>query len=228
MGTVSCQISMSLDGYVAGPEQSLTDPLGRGGLRLHEWLFGLDAWRERHGLAGGERNVDAEVVEEAVRDVGAYVMGRRMFGGGDGPWDLDWRGWWGEDPPWHAPVFVLTHRPRETLVMRGGTEFHFVTDGIEAALRRARAATGTGGVQVTGGADTVRQFLTAGLLDTLQLHLVPIVLGAGERLFEGVDDLPLEQVSVIAGPTVTHVTYRVRRQPTGPGWTAVRRGCRQT
>ncbi|SCG64454.1 dihydrofolate reductase family protein [Micromonospora coxensis] len=211
MGTVSCQISMSLDGYVAGPEQSRQDPLGRGGLRLHEWLFGLDAWRERHGLAGGERGVDADVVEEMTRDVGAYVMGRRMFGGGDGPWDPEWRGWWGDDPPFRTPVFVLTHHPRETLVMRGGTEFHFVTDGVEAALARAREAAGDKVVSVAGGADTVRQFLAAGLLDVLQLHLVPIVLGAGERLFEGVGDPRLEQVSVVGGPTVTHLTYRVRR-----------------
>ncbi|WP_446212483.1 dihydrofolate reductase family protein [Micromonospora sp. IBSANI012] len=211
MTTVSCQISMSLDGYVAGPDQSRQDPLGRGGLRLHEWFFGLDAWRERHGLAGGERGVDAEVVDEMTRDVGAYVMGRRMFGGGDGPWDLDWTGWWGEDPPFRTPVFVLTHHPRETLVMRGGTEFRFVTEGLAAALRQARAAAGDRVVSVAGGASTVNQCLAAGLLDTLQLHVVPIVLGAGERLFEGVGDPRLEQVSVVAGPTVTHVTYRVRR-----------------
>ena len=211
MTTVSCQISMSLDGYVAGPDQSRQDPLGRGGLRLHEWFFGLDAWRERHGLAGGERGVDAEVVDEMTRDVGAYVMGRRMFGGGDGPWDLDWTGWWGEDPPFRTPVFVLTHHPRETLVMRGGTEFHFVTDGLAAALRQAREAAGDRVVSVAGGASTVNQCLAAGVLDILQLHVVPIVLGAGERLFEGVGDPRLEQVSVVAGPTVTHVTYRVRR-----------------
>ncbi|WP_346536770.1 dihydrofolate reductase family protein [Micromonospora sp. DPT] len=211
MTTVNCQISMSLDGYVAGPDQSRQDPLGRGGLRLHEWFFGLDAWRERHGLAGGERGVDAELVDEMTRDVGAYVMGRRMFGGGDGPWDLDWTGWWGEDPPFRTPVFVLTHHPRETLVMRGGTEFRFVTGGLVAALRQAREAAGDRVVSVAGGASTVNQCLAAGLLDTLQLHVVPIVLGAGERLFEGVGDPRLEQVSVVAGPTVTHVTYRVRR-----------------
>ncbi|SCF44854.1 Dihydrofolate reductase [Micromonospora purpureochromogenes] len=210
MTTVSCQISMSLDGYVAGPDQSLQDPLGRGGLRLHEWFFGLDAWRERHGLAGGERGVDAELVDEMTRDVGAYVMGRRMFGGGDGPWDLDWTGWWGEDPPFRTPVFVLTHHPRETLVMRGGTEFRFVTDGLAAALRQAREAAGDRVVSVAGGASTVNQCLAAGLLDTLQLHVVPIVLGAGERLFDEVGHPRLEQVSVVAGPTVTHVTYRIR------------------
>ncbi|MGK5441865.1 dihydrofolate reductase family protein [Micromonospora sp. URMC 105] len=211
MATVSCQISMSLDGYVAGPDQSRQDPLGRGGLRLHEWFFGLDAWRERHGLAGGERGVDAEVIDEMTRDVGAYVMGRRMFGGGDGPWDLDWTGWWGDDPPFRTPVFVLTHHPREPLTMRGGTEFRFVTEGLSAALRQAREVAGERVVSVAGGASTVNQCLAAGLLDTLQLHLVPIVLGGGERLFDGVGDPRLEQVSVVAGPTVTHLTYRVRR-----------------
>ncbi|MEH0843362.1 dihydrofolate reductase family protein [Micromonospora sp. CPCC 205711] len=216
MGTVSCQISMSLDGYVAGPEQSLQDPLGRGGLRLHEWFFKVDSWRDRHGLPGGERNVDAEVVDEMTRDIGAYVMGRGMFGGGDGPWDLDWTGWWGDEPPWRTPVFVLTHHPREPLAMRGGTEFRFVTHGVESALRQAREVAGDKAVSVAGGASTVRQFLAAGLLDTLQLHIVPIMLGSGRRLFEEVGDPRLEQVSVVAGPTVTHVTYRVLR-PSGDG-----------
>ncbi|MEH0981926.1 dihydrofolate reductase family protein [Micromonospora sp. CPCC 205556] len=211
MGTVTCQISMSLDGYVAGPEQSRQDPLGRGGLRLHEWFFALDAGRERPGPPGGGRDVDAEVVERMTEGVGAYVMGRRMFGNYAGPWDPDWQGWWGEEPPWRTPVFVLSHHPREPLLMRGGTEFHFVTDGVEAALRRAREVAGDRAVAVAGGASTVRQFLAAGLLDTLQLHIVPILLGGGERLFDGVADLSLEQVSVVAGPTVTHVTYRVRR-----------------
>lgn len=211
MATVSCQISMSLDGYVAGPDQSRQDPLGRGGLRLHEWFFALDAGRERDAPVGGERAVDAEVVDEMTRDVGAYVMGRRMFGGGDGPWDLDWTGWWGDDPPFRTPVFVLTHHPRAPLTMRGGTEFRFVTDGLSAALDQAREAAGDRVVSVAGGASTVNQCLAAGLLDTLQLHLVPIVLGSGERLFDGVGDPRLEQVSVVAGPTVTHLTYRVRR-----------------
>lgn len=211
MSTVSSQMSMSLDGYVAGPEQSRQDPLGRGGLRLHDWLFGLDSWRAQHGLTGGDRSVDAQVVDEMTRDVGAYVMGRRMFGGGDGSWDESWTGWWGEDPPFHTPVFVLTHHPRAPLTMRGGTEFRFVTDGIHAALRQAREAAGDRQVSVAGGASAVRQYLAAGLLDTLYLHLVPIVLGAGERLFEGVGDPRLEPVKVVVGPTVTHVKYRVVR-----------------
>ncbi|MFF5051613.1 dihydrofolate reductase family protein [Micromonospora sp. NPDC000663] len=207
---VSSQLSISLDGYVAGPEQSRQDPLGRGGLRLHEWVFGLDTWRAQHGLSGGDRGVDADVVEEMTRDIGAYVMGRRMFGGGDGPWDETWQGWWGDDPPFRTPVFVLSHHPRAPLVMRGGTEFRFVTDGIGSALRQAREAAADRRVSIAGGASTVRQYLAAGLVDTLQLHLVPIVLGGGERLFDGVAP-HLEQVSVIAGPTVTHLTYRILR-----------------
>ncbi|RKN41150.1 dihydrofolate reductase [Micromonospora endolithica] len=211
MSTVRCQISMSLDGFVAGPEQSLAHPVGRGGLRLHEWMFAADRWREQHGLAGGERGVDADVVEEMTRDVGAYVMGRRMFGGGDGPWDETWQGWWGADPPFHTPVLVLTHHPRPPLPMAGGTEFRFVTEGIAAALDQAREAAGDRTVAIAGGASTVRQYLAAGLVDTLDLHIVPILLGAGERLFVDVGEPDLEQVRVIAGPTVTHVTYRVRR-----------------
>ncbi|MGK5738027.1 dihydrofolate reductase family protein [Micromonospora sp. URMC 103] len=211
MSMVTSQLSISLDGYVAGPEQSLQDPLGRGGEQLHEWVVGLESWRAQHGLSGGEPGVDADVVEEATRGVGAYVMGRRMFGGGDGPWDETWRGWWGDEPPFHVPVFVLTHHPREPLAMAGGTEFHFVTGGVHAALDAARKAAGDGKVAIAGGASTVRQYLTAGLLDTLQLHIVPIVLGAGERLLDDVGDVRLEQAAVVAGPTVTHVTYRVLR-----------------
>ncbi|RKN23902.1 dihydrofolate reductase [Micromonospora musae] len=211
MSTVTSQLSISLDGYVAGPEQSLQDPLGRGGEQLHEWAYNLESWRAHHGLSGGEPGVDADVVEEMTRDVGAYVMGRRMFGGGDGPWDETWRGWWGEEPPFRTPVFVLTHQPREPLPMAGGTTFRFVTDGVHSALEQAREAAGDRKVAVAGGASTVRQYLAAGLLDTLQLHIVPVVLGGGERLLTGLDDLRLEQAAVVAGPTVTHVTYRVLR-----------------
>ncbi|MEU9824651.1 dihydrofolate reductase family protein [Micromonospora chersina] len=221
MGEVSSQLSVSLDGYVAAPGQSRQDPLGRGGLRLHEWLFASESWRERHGLAGGERNVDAEVVDEITAGVGAYVMGRRMFGGGEGGWDLDWTGWWGDDPPWRVPVFVLTHHPREPLVMRGGTEFHFVTDGIEAALARARAAAGDLDVAVAGGGGTVRQYLAAGLLDSLWLHVVPIVLGSGTPLFDGALDVALEPDKVVAAHTVTHIRYRVRTAAPGTDATAL-------
>lgn len=211
MTEVTSQISISLDGYVAAPGQSRQDPLGRGGLRLHEWLFATESWREQHGQSDGERNVDAEVVDEMTRNVGAHVMGRRMFGGGEGSWDLDWTGWWGDDPPFRVPVFVLTHHPRESLVMRGGTEFHFVTEGVEAALKRARAVAGERDVAVWGGASAVRQHLAAGLLDTLWVHLVPIVLGGGTPLFDGAVDVPLEPEKVVATPTVTHIRYRVAR-----------------
>ncbi|GAA3736409.1 dihydrofolate reductase family protein [Micromonospora maritima] len=211
MGEVFSQLSMSLDGYVAAPGQSLQDPLGRGGLRLHEWLFATESWRAEHGLNGGERDVDAELVEEMIEGVGAYVMGRRMFGGGEGPWDLGWTGWWGDDPPFRVPVFVLTHHHREPLAMAGGTEFHFVTDGAEAALERARAAAGDRDVCVAGGGGTVRGYLAAGLLDSLWLHVVPIVLGGGTPLFDGPLDVTLEQERVVAAPTVTHVRYRVCR-----------------
>jgi dihydrofolate reductase len=211
MSSVTCHISISLDGFVAGPDQSLEDPIGEGGMRLHEWVFGLDSWREQHGLEGGERSADAEVVDEVVEGVGAYVMGRKMFGGGDGPWDEAWTGWWGEDPPFHAPVFVLTHHERAPLAMQGGTTFTFVTDGIESALEQARAAAGDKDVAIAGGASAVQQYLAAGMLDELYLHIVPIVLGRGERLLEGVGDPTLVPIKVTASPAVTHVKYRVVR-----------------
>ncbi|HEU0317709.1 MAG TPA: dihydrofolate reductase family protein [Solirubrobacteraceae bacterium] len=211
MSSVTCHISISLDGFVAGPRQSLEHPLGEGGLRLHAWIFETETWRRRHGLEGGARTADSEVVENAAAGVGAYIMGRRMFGGGDGPWDETWTGWWGEDPPYHVPVFVLTHQPRDPLPMQGGTTFTFVTDGIESALAQARAAAGAADVAIAGGASAVRQYLAAGLLDELYLHIVPVVLGSGERLLEDVGDPVLEPVSVIASPAVTHVRYRVVR-----------------
>ena len=209
MSSVTCQISISLDGFVAGPNQSVEDPIGEGGMRLHEWVFKTDSWRGQHGLEGGERTVDSEVVDEIVQGVGAYVMGRKMFGGGDGVWDETWTGWWGEDPPFHAPVFVLTHHPREPLSMQGGTTFTFVTDGIESALEQARTAADGREVAISGGASAVRQYLAAGMLDELYLHIVPIVLRAGERLLENVGEPIVEPVKVVASPAVTHVKYRV-------------------
>jgi dihydrofolate reductase len=209
MSSVTCQISISLDGYVAGPNQSLEEPLGHGGERLHEWAIATDAWQEHHGRQAGERTVDSEVIEEVVANVGAYIMGRKMFGGGEGPWDESWKGWWGEDPPYHTPVFVLTHHAREPLTMQGGTTFHFVTDGIESALRQARVAAGDKDVSIAGGASAVQQYLAAGLLDELYLHIVPVLLGGGERLLENVGDPTLEPVKVVASPAVTHVKYRV-------------------
>jgi dihydrofolate reductase len=209
VSSVTCNISISLDGFVAGPDQSMDDPIGVGGMRLHEWVFATDSWRGQHGMDGGERTADSEVVEEVVAGVGAYIMGRKMFGGGDGPWDASWQGWWGPDPPYHVPVFVLTHHGREPLPMEGGTTFNFVTDGIGAALDQARAVAGTGNVAIAGGASAVRQYLAAGLLDELYLHIVPVLLGAGERLLDGAGDPTLEPVKVVASPTVTHVKYRV-------------------
>lgn len=209
MNSVTCQISVSLDGFVAGPNQSLENPIGEGGMRLHEWVFVTDSWRAQQGLEGGERNADAEVIDEVVQGVGAYIMGRKMFGGGAGPWDVTWTGWWGESPPFHAPVFVLTHHPREPLSMKGGTTFTFVTDGIQSALEQARAAAGEKDVAIAGGATVVQQYLAAGLLDELYLHIVPIILGAGERLLEDVGDPALEPVKVIASPAVSHIKYRV-------------------
>jgi dihydrofolate reductase len=210
MSQVTSHISVSVDGYVAGPNQSMANPLGEGGERLHEWAFATDSWQEQHGRSGGERNADAEVIERATANVGAQIMGRRMFAG-DGPWDPEWRGWWGEDPPFHVPVFVLTHHEREPLELQGGTTFHFVTDGIESALSQAREAAGDQNVHVAGGASAVNQYLAAGLLDELLLHVVPIVLGGGARLFENVGDPKLEPVEVVASPAVTHVRYRAVR-----------------
>jgi len=200
---------MSLDGYIAGPNQSLDNPLGEGGMRLHEWAFATESWREQHGKAGGERTADAEVAQEAMQGIGAHIMGRKMFGGGDGPWDEKWKGWWGEDPPFHAPVFVLTHHARDPLSTQGGTTFTFVTDGIESALEQAREAAGEQGVSIAGGANAVQQYLAAGVLDELHLHVVPVILGAGERLLDDIGDPVLEPIDVIASPAVTHVKYRV-------------------
>lgn len=198
---VTSQIAVSLDGYAAGPDQSLDDPLGKGGERLHEWMFPVEP---------GERSPeDAEIAAHLLEGVGAYVMGRKMFGGGDGEWDTAWRGWWGEDPPYHAPVFVLTHHERKPLEMDGGTTFFFVTDGIESALQQARAAAGDADVSIAGGASTVQQYLRAKAIDELFLHFAPIVLGAGERLLDDVGDPAFEPVEVVASPACTHVRYRV-------------------
>jgi dihydrofolate reductase len=202
-------ISISLDGFVAGPDQSIDNPLGVGGLGLHQWAFANDEWQARHGGGGGERSPDSDVIADVVRNIGAYVMGRNMFDHGRGEWDPDWRGWWGEDPPFHTPVFVLTHHPREPLTMDGGTTFEFVTDGVASALQRARAVAADRDVSVAGGAQTLQQFLAAGLLNELYLHIVPVLLGAGERLLENVGDPKLEPVEVVASPAVTHVRYRV-------------------
>lgn len=209
MNSVTSHLAMSLDGFVAGPNQSPENPLGEGGEQLHEWALTTESWRAQHGLDGGEHNADAEVIDEVTRNVGAYVMGRKMFGGGEGPWDESWTGWWGEEPPFHAPVFVLTHHARDPLPMQGGTTFTFVTDGIGSALEQARTAAGDKDVAIAGGASAVQQYLAAGLLDELCLHVVPVLLGSGERLLENVGNPTLEPIKVTASPTVTHINYRV-------------------
>jgi dihydrofolate reductase len=208
---VRSRIAMSLDGYVAGPNQSKKDPLGEGGEQLHEWALELEAWRRPHGYEGGEVNASSAVMEEAFENVGAIIMGRNMFGGGPGPWDSDWQGWWGDEPPFHVPVYVVTHHPRESLEMQGGTSFHFVTEGIEAALEQAREASGDGSVDIAGGANVIQQYLRAGLVDEMHLNVVPILLGGGERLLDGVGTgLELEQTRVIEAPGVTHLRYNVK------------------
>jgi dihydrofolate reductase len=213
MGKVFAEISMSLDGFVAGPNPTLENPLGEGGERLHEWVIRLKSFRDAHGLSGGEAGPDDELVDEAVRATGAVVMGRRMFSGGEGPWENDPKadGWWGDEPPFHKPVFVLTHHSREPLVMEGGTTFIFVTEGLERAIVDARAAAGDKDVLVAGGASAIDQAISAGLVDELQLHLAPVLLRGGVRLFDDVGPEPprFELTKVIASPLVTHVRYRV-------------------
>jgi len=211
---VRFRISMSLDGYVAGPSQSVKDPIGIGGMRLHEWVFPLAAWRSMQGLPGGEVNESSRIVEESVAGVGATVMGRNMFGGGPGPWSAakPWNGWWGENPPYRHPVFVLTHHERAPLPLEGGTTFTFVTRGIEAALDAARKAAGGKDVSLAGGAKAAQQYFAAGLVDEMDISLVPILLGSGERLFEGLgtDLHGLVLVRTIAAPNVTHLKYARR------------------
>jgi dihydrofolate reductase len=213
MAKVTCNLSMSLDGYVAGPDQTLEEPLGRGGERLHEWLLRLKSFRATHGMAGGEPGPDNDIVAEWQDASGAVVMGRRMFSGGAGPWEDDPNadGWWGDDPPFHSPVFVLTHHPRETVQKGGGTSYAFVTEGLEAALDQARAAAGDKDVQLGGGASVVQQALNAGLLDELNIHLVPALLGAGGvRLLDGLQPGVLELTRVIESPHVTHLRYSAK------------------
>jgi dihydrofolate reductase len=215
MSKVIAEISTSVDGYVAGPNPTLEEPLGAGGERLHDWVVELASWRERHGMTGGERNPDSERVDRAVEATGAVVMGRRMFSGGEGPWESDPNpdGWWGDEPPFRVPVFVVTHHTREPVQKQGGTTFTFVTDGIESAIEQAKGAAGDGNVSVAGGAETIQQAIRAGLVDQLELHVAPILLGGGTRLFDdlGPDDAALERVEVVDSPRVTHVTYRVRK-----------------
>jgi dihydrofolate reductase len=215
MSKLRFTISMSLDGFVAGPDQSLDNPLGIGGEQLHEWALSLAAWRAPHGLEGGEVNESSEVLEASLTNVGATIMGRNMFGGGPGPWDrrTPWNGWWGENPPFHHPVFVLTHHARELLELEGGTTFTFVTGGIEAALGQAKRAANGKDVALAGGAKAAQQYLAAGLLDEMRLSVVPVLLGSGARLFENAGDSlhGLEPVSAVSGPKVTHLRFERRK-----------------
>jgi dihydrofolate reductase len=214
MSRLRMRISMSLDGFVAGPKQSVENPLGIGGMRLHEWVFPLKAWRSPHGMEGGEVNESSPVVEESMRNIGATIMGRNMFGGHPGPWDASkpWNGWWEDNPPFHHPVFVLTHHARQPLKL-SDTTFHFVTQGIEAALDQARRAALGKDVALAGGAKACQQYLKAGLVDEMEISLAPTLLGGGERLFEGVgDDLHgLELVRTVAAPKVTHLKFTKRK-----------------
>jgi dihydrofolate reductase len=209
MSKLRVHISVSADGYVAGPNQSKESPLGEGGESLHDWVVALKVWRDPHGREGGEVNASTPVVEEALANVGAEIMGRGKFGGGPGPWGDDpWPGWWGENPPFHMPVFVLTHHERDPLTLLD-TTFTFVTDGIESALEQAREAAAGKDVTVGGGANVINQYLAAGLVDELELHVVPLVLGGGARLFEGIGpNLALEQIRTVEAPGVTHLKYR--------------------
>jgi dihydrofolate reductase len=212
VGQVKAQISVSADGFVAGPNQSEEHGLGEGGEALHEWVVKLAAWRQSHGREGGEVNASSEVFEEAAAGTGAVLMGRNMFGPVRGPWTEPlWNGWWGDEPPFRVPVFVLTHHEREPLTL-GETTFHFVTEGVERATELAREAAGEQDVAVGGGAQTIQQCLRAGLLDELLLNQVPLILGDGARLL---DDLPpsvvLEQTRVVEGPDVAHLFYRTGR-----------------
>jgi dihydrofolate reductase len=211
MSKLRFKISMSLDGFVAGPSQSVDNPLGIGGMCLHEWVFPLANWRVMHGLEGGEVSESSPVVEESLVNIGATVMGRNMFGGHPGPWDSKepWNGWWGVNPPFHHPVFVLTQYAREPLEMEGGTTFTFVTESIEAALEQARRAAGGQDVSLAGGANAAQQYLAAGLVDEMEINLMPVLLGSGERLFDGVgDDLHgLDLVRTVAAPKVTHLKF---------------------
>jgi dihydrofolate reductase len=214
MGNVYAEISVSLDGFVAGPNINPENPLGERGERLHDWVVGLESWRAGHGKSGGSSGRDNEVMQESVARGGAVIMGKNMFGPGEGAPkdDGSWQGWWGDDPPFHKPVFVLTHQEREPLELTD-TTFTFVGDGPEAALELARDAAGNEDVQIAGGASAIQQYLRAGLVDELYLHVAPLLLGGGVRLFDNLDgaDPKLEPVEVVESPVVTHVRYRVSK-----------------
>jgi len=205
--------AISIDGYGAGPDQDLQNPLGVNGPELMEWFFSTRAWRKMHGQGDGETGIDNGIAERSFDGIGAWILGRNMFGPVRGPWpDYSWKGWWGDEPPYHTPVFVLTHHPRPPLEMAGGTVFHFVTGGIHAALEKATAAAGGLDIRLGGGVSTVRQFLTAGLVDDMHLAVRPVLLGSGENLWNGIDARALgyECTESIAGERATHVFINKR------------------
>jgi dihydrofolate reductase len=213
MGKVFAEISMSLDGYIAGPKPTLKEPLGQGGEQLHEWVFKLKAWREPHGKSGGETGPDNDIMKESTANTGAVIMGRKMFNGGKGPWkdDSNADGWWGDNPPFHVPVFILTNHPREKVIKEGGTTFTFVTDGIESALKQAKKVASGKDISIAGGANAIQQFIKAGLLDELQIHISPFLLGGGVRLLENLGNAKLEKIRVIDSPLVTHLKFKVKK-----------------
>jgi dihydrofolate reductase len=213
MSEIKAHMSISVDGYVAGPNQSEDDPIGEGGMQVHEWMFQLKSWREEHGEEGGNTGDSDKIVDEMNENVGAGIMGRNMFGPDRGDWgDSDWKGWWGDEPPYHSPIYVLTHHAHEPIEMEGGTTFYFVTDGIESALEQAREAAGDKDIHIHGGASAVQQYLGLGVIDEITLNVAPVLLGQGERLFDNLGDklpeLALERT--IDAPNVTHLTYAVK------------------
>jgi dihydrofolate reductase len=214
MSKLRLSITMSLDGYVAGPDQNEDNPLGVGGMELHQWFLPLKEFREMHGEDGGEVNASSAIVEERWANIGSTIMGRNMFGPVRGPWgDSDWQGWWGDTPPYHCPVFVLTRYPRDSIELKGGTTFHFVTDGIEAAYAHAVKAAGGAPISIAGGASCARQAIAAGLVDEIDLQVNPVILGSGERLLDGfpAGKPALELDRVLEAPGVAHLRYRVIR-----------------
>src|SRR5262245_36299364 len=221
MTKLRLNITMSLDGYVAGPNQSVMHPLGQGGEQLHDWAFATRTFRAMHGMVGGATGPDDDIAAEYFQNIGATIMGRHMFGGGDGPWeDHPWNGWWGENPPFHMPVFVLTHHARDSLEMQGGTTFHFVTEGIHAALQRARDVGQGKDIILGGGANVAQQYLKAGLIDEMEIHIVPVLLGDGARLFDNTDrrQTAYECIRVVNSPSASHYKYLLRRQGRVAGW----------
>lgn len=203
-------LTISLDGYAAGPNQSLDNPMGIGGMKIHEWALATRAWRASHGMEGGEEGLDNEFIELGELNIGATIMGRNMFGPIRGPWtEEDWKGWWGDDPPFHHPVFVLTHFQREPIRMDGGTSFNFVTHGIASALEQAFDVANGADVRVGGGPDTIQQYLRAGLIDEMHVAIAPILLGGGTRLFDNLEGgaIEYECVELIGAPTVVHARF---------------------